>query len=146
MSRVLICREVNLDLVLGNTWWLDFGATTNISFSIKGCLNCQKPNEVERYIHVGNDNSVEVESIGHFRLLLCTKFYLDLKDTFVVLSFRRDLISVSYLDKSCYSCLFGNNIFKLYFNSYIVGTGLHMDRDNLYLLDTIASYGKLLNS
>ena len=45
---------------------------------------------------------MEVEAIGHFRLLLCNGFYLDLKDTFVVSSFRRNLILVSYLDKSGY--------------------------------------------
>ena len=51
---------------------------------------------------MGDDKSMEVEVIGHFRLLLCTGFYLDMKDTFVVLSFSRNLISFSYLDKSGY--------------------------------------------
>jgi len=56
---------------------------------------------------------VEVEAIWHFRLLLCTGFYLDLKDTFVMSSFTRNLISVSYLDKLGYSCSIGNNEFSL---------------------------------
>jgi len=51
---------------------------------------------------------MEVEVIGHFRLLLCIGFYLDLKDTFVVSSSRRNLVSFSYFDKLGYLCSFGN--------------------------------------
>lgn len=114
MSHGLVCSEVNLALVPENTWWLDSRATTNISVSMKDCLNYRKPNDVEIYIYMGNGKSVEVEVVGHFRLLMCTKFYLDLKGTFVVSSFRRNLISVSYLHKLgffvhletiCSSCL-----------------------------------------
>ena len=36
-------------------------------------------------------------------------------------------------------------MFKLSFNSNIVGTGSLMSHDNLYLLDTIATYGESLN-
>lgn len=110
---------------------------------MKGCLNYRKPNDVKRYIYVGDGKSVDVEAIGHFRLLMCTEFYLDLKDAFVVSSFRRNLISISYLDKSGYLCSFGNNI-KLSFNSNIVGTGSLMSHDNLYLLDTISTYDESL--
>ena len=42
---------------------------------------------------------VEVKAIRHFRLSLGTRFYLNLKDTFVVLSFRQNLVLVSLLDK-----------------------------------------------
>ena len=46
---------------------------------------------------------VEMEATRHFRLLLCIGFYLDLKDTFVVPSYGRNLISTSYLDIFGYS-------------------------------------------
>ena len=82
----------------------------------------------------------------HFRLLLCTGFYLDLKDTFVVPSFRRNLVSVSYLDKLGYLCSFGNNVFRLSFNLDIVRTSSLMVNDNLYLLDIVASYGEPFNA
>lgn len=36
-------------------------------------------------------------------------------------------------------------MFKLSFNSNIVGTGSLMDHDNLYLLDKIDTYGESLN-
>ena len=86
-----------------------------------------------------------MEAIGHFRLLLGTGSYLDLKYTFVVPSFRRNLISVSVLDKSGYSCSFGNNQFSLSFNLNIVGTSYLSTYDNLYLLDTIAYYNEILH-
>ena len=77
----------------------------------------------ERYIFVGDEKSVEVETIGHFKLLLGTGLYLNLKDTFIVPSFRQNLVSVSLLDKLVYQCSFGNSQFNLSLNSNIVGTG-----------------------
>jgi len=111
----------------------------------RGCLSYPKPIDYERWIYVGDGKSVEVEAIGHFRLLLCTGFYLDLKDTFVVLSFRQNLVSVSYFEKLGYLCSFGNNVFRLSFNLDIVGTGSLLANDNLYLLDIVASYGESFN-
>ena len=66
MFLTLVCSEVNLALVPGNTWWLDSGAT---SVSMQGCLSYRKPIDSERWIFVGDGKSVEVEVIGHFRLL-----------------------------------------------------------------------------
>ncbi|KAL4320124.1 hypothetical protein GQ457_18G006850 [Hibiscus cannabinus] len=68
----LVCSEVNLASVPRNTWWIDSGATTHISISMQGCLSYRKPSDGERNIFVGDGKSVEVEAIGHFRLLLGT--------------------------------------------------------------------------
>ena len=65
---------------------------------------------------------MEVEAIGHFRLLLKTGIYLDLKETFIVPSFRRNLVSIFVLDKLGYTCSLKNSQFSLYLNSNIVGT------------------------
>ena len=145
MFLTLVCSEVNLDSVPRNTWWLDFDATTNISVSMQGCLSYRKPIDYEICIFVGDGKSVEVEVTRHFRLLLCTGFYLDLKDTFVIPSFRRNLVLVSYLEKLGYLCSFGNNVFRLSFNSDIVGTDSLLVNDNLYLLDIVASYVEYFN-
>jgi len=69
---------------------------------------------------------VEVKVIEPFELLLCTDFYLDLNNTFVIVpSFRHNLVLVSYLDKlEICVCLFGNNEFRLSFNSNVVGISL----------------------
>ncbi|KAH6785841.1 hypothetical protein C2S51_038296 [Perilla frutescens var. frutescens] len=140
----LVCSEVNLASVPGNTWWLDSGATTH-SVSMQGCLSCRKPIDGERYIYVGDGKSVEVEAIEHFRLLLRTGFFLDLKDTFIVSSFRRNSVSISLLDKYGFSCSFENCQFSLSLNSNVVGTGSLSAYDNLYVLDIIVSYNESLH-
>ena len=86
----------------------------------------------------------KVEAIGTFRLLLKTGVYLDLKKTYIVPSFRRNLISIFVLDKSGYYCSFGNLKFRLSLNSNVIGTGSLFVHDNLYLLDTVASFYETL--
>ena len=63
---------------------------------------------------------------------------------FVVPSFRRNLVSISILDKYGYSCSFGNNKFSLFQNSNLVSTGSLSYVDNFYMLDTVASYHETL--
>ena len=140
----LVCSEVNLTSVPKHTWWIDSGITTHISVSMQGCLSCQKPNDGEKYIFVGDGKKVEVEAIGTFRLLLKSGTYLDLNETYVVPSFRRNLVSISILDKFGYTYSFGYNKFSLFQNSNLVGTGSLSYVDNLYMLDTVASYHETL--
>jgi len=90
---------------------------------MQGCLRYRRLSDVERYIFVGDEKSIEVEAIGHFRLLLGTGLYLDLKGTFIVPSFRQNLVYVSLLDKFGYHCSFRNNQLSLSLNSNVVGTG-----------------------
>ena len=88
---------------------------------------------------------MEVEAIGTSRLLLRTSFYLYLNETFVVLLFRRNLISISALDKFGYCYSFGNEKFSLFHNSNLVGTGSLSGYDNLYLLDAITYFNESLH-
>ena len=91
---------------------------------------------------MGDGKKDAVEAIGTFRLQLKTGFYLDLFETFVVPSFRWNLISISSLDKFGFSCSFGNNKVSLYQNSNMVGSGSLID--NLYMLDVVSSYNEIL--
>ena len=59
---------------------------------MQDCLSYQKSNDGERYIYVGDSKIVEVEVIEKFRLLPKTGFYLDSDETFIIPSFRRNLI------------------------------------------------------
>ena len=61
---------------------------------------------------------------------------------FVVSSFRWNLISISDLDKYGYSCSFGNRKFDLFHDSKLVGSGSLSSNNNLYMLDTIASFNE----
>ena len=141
----LVCSEVNLSTISRYSWWLDSGATSNISISEQGCLNLRKPTEAERYIYVGNIGKVEVEGIGKFRLLCRTGFYLYF-DALVVPSFRRNLISISYLDKNGFVCSFSNGNFSLFQNSKQVASGSLSSFDNLYFLDIDTSYQEALHT
>lgn len=70
---------------------------------------------------------------------------MDLTVTFVVLSFRQNLIFISALDKFGCHCLFGDCKFSLSLNSNIIGSGSLSSLDNLYMLDTIASFNETLH-
>ena len=140
----MVCSKVNLISVPRHMWWIDSGVTTHISVSMQGCLNYWKPNNGERYIYVGDDKKVEIETIGKFRLLLKTLFYLDLDETFIVPSFRQKLISIFVLDKAGYSCSFGSGKVCLFHDSKLVGSSSLSGDDNLYLMDTIASFNESL--
>ena len=87
---------------------------------------------------------MKVEAIGTFRLLLKTSIYLDLKETYVVLSFRWNLISISLLEKFGYYCSFGNSKFSLSLNSNVIGIVSLFVHGNLYLLYTVASFNETL--
>ena len=55
------------------------------------------------------------------------------------------MVSISALDKFGYSCSFGNSQFSLSLNSNIIGSGSLSFYDNLYLLDTVASFNETLH-
>ena len=97
------------------------------------------PTDSERYIYVGNDNKAAVKAIDLFRLQLDSGYTLDLEETFVVPSFRLNLIFVSCLDKYGYFCSFGNGMVSLYLNSSVIGIGSLTDK--LYKLNMKASNG-----
>ncbi|RVX07895.1 Retrovirus-related Pol polyprotein from transposon TNT 1-94 [Vitis vinifera] len=102
--------EINLAVVPTDTWWIDTGAITHISVTMQGCLRSRMPTDGERYIYVGNGNKATVKAIGLFILQLDSGCTLDLEETFVVPSFRQNLIFVSCLDKFGYCCSFGNGM------------------------------------
>ena len=113
---------------------------------MQDCLSYCKPIDTKRCIYVGDGQLLEIEAVNHFRLLLRIGYYLDLINTFVVLSFRWNLIFVFVLDKSSYSCSFEDNQFLLSINSNVIGTSLLIYYDNLYSLDTITSYQETLHA
>lgn len=137
-----VCFEINLVYVPKDTWWVDSGATTRISMSMQGCLWSHPPNDSKRFIYVGDGNKIAVEAIRTFRLLLKTDFQLDLIENFIAPSIRQNLISTSILDKSGYTCSFGNNKCSLSYDSNVVGYGSL--NDNIYMFDIKCPYNKIM--
>jgi len=62
----------------------------------------------------GNREKIPVKYVCSYRLILETKFYLDLLDTFYVPSISRNLVSLSKLHVVAYSFKFWNGCFSLY--------------------------------
>jgi hypothetical protein len=112
---------------------------------MQGCRSYRKPRYGERYIYVGDDNKVEVKVIRYFRLHMKTDLYLDLFETFIVTSFRQNLISIFALDKLGFSCSFGDENFGLYRHSNMVASDFLSVMNNIYTLDIIISYNETLN-
>jgi hypothetical protein len=73
-----------------------------------------------------------------------TRFYLDLYETFLVLSFRQNLISIYSLDKNDFSCKFESRKFNLFHESKLVSFGKMFDIDKFYALSNVACYNESL--
>ena len=99
----------------------------------KGFTSLRKPSDVESKIIMGDGARALVEDIGVVSLNLPSGHVLLLKDVVYVPSMRRNLISVSILDKCGYTFEFGNGKLVVYFNSIIVGSGVLYD--GLYMLN-----------
>ena len=69
---------------------------------------------------------------------LNSSFVLELNETFVVSSFRWNLVFVSILDKEGYFLLFGDRQCRL-FSKNFVGTSILSYMDNLYMLGIVNS-------
>ena len=80
---------------------------------IKGCLHCEKPRSEGKYAFTSNDTSARLEGIRTFRLLLNTGHFVDLMDTFIVPTFRRNVVSVTTLDRFGYTSTFKNIKFSI---------------------------------
>ncbi|RDY04242.1 hypothetical protein CR513_12073, partial [Mucuna pruriens] len=109
-----------------------------------GCIWSRPLSDDERFIFMGDDNKAAIEAIGTFILQLKIRFYLDFFETFVVPSFRWNLISISSLDKFGFSCSFRNNKFSLYQNLNVVGSSFLID--NLYVFDIVSSHNEILQT
>ena len=76
---------------------------------------------VKKYIEMRNQLKYEVIAIGTWKLVLDPLDMLYLHDTFYVFSIFRNLISLSKLDLEGHIFNFGNQSFRLYKNSFLVG-------------------------
>ena len=106
MLSAYVVFKSNLVNVPLDSWWLDNGAVVHVATSLQGIRNLRKPSEKESKLKVGSDIGIDVEHIEIVVLELDSSFKL----VFCVPSFRRNLISLSVLDKVGYSFTFANKI------------------------------------
>ena len=125
--NALVCFESNLVEVPHNTWWIDFGCTTHVSYTMQGFLTTQTIIPNENFIFIGNQVKVPIEAIGTYCLILYIEHHLDLFQTFYFPSISRNLISLSKLDIARYSFKFGNGCFSLFKQNLFIGYGILYD-------------------
>ena len=114
--------------------------------SVQGCLHCWKPRSEEKYVFTGSDTSSRVEGIETFRLLLNTGHFVDLIDTFVVPTFRCNLVSLYTLDKFGYTYTFRNRKFNISYVESVNGIESLLLDSNMYLLNFITSSNLILHT
>ena len=108
MLSAYVCFESNLVNVPLDSWWLDSGVTVHVATSLQGIRNLRKPSEKKSKLKVGSDIRIDVKHIGIVVLEFDYGFQLVLDNVFYVPSFKRNLISISVLDKAGYSFNFAN--------------------------------------
>ena len=87
----------------------------------------------EQCIYFGNKMRSHVEGVRTCRLVLSSGFVLELEKTFYILSFSRNLISISKLVPLGYSFQFSDKLFNLYYKFDIIENGT--SSDGLFSLD-----------
>ena len=78
-----------------NTWWIDSSSTIHVSNILQSKQNIRKIVGSELCIYSSSKMSSRVEAIATCSLVLSSIFIFELEKTFYVLSFSRNLISIS---------------------------------------------------
>ena len=75
---------------------------------------------------MGNGNKVLVKGIGMYHLVLDTRYYLDLFQTFYVFTFSYNLVSLTKLDVAGFVFKLSSGSFSIFKNKFI-GFGILCD-------------------
>ncbi|RVW81965.1 Retrovirus-related Pol polyprotein from transposon TNT 1-94 [Vitis vinifera] len=124
--------ETNIVDVHANSWWLDTGATIHVTNSLQEMTNRRKSSKHEECVYMGDGSKVKVEFFGMIKLKLIIESFLLLHNVAFIPSLRRNLISVSSLDRHGYSFHFGGGKVDIFCNSVLIGNGVLFG--NLYSL------------
>ncbi|KAF3654763.1 hypothetical protein FXO38_15007 [Capsicum annuum] len=95
--------ECNL-VVNTREWWMDSGATRHVCAN-KELFSSFAPSQVEEMIYIPNFATAKVEGTGKICLKMTSGKVLTLNNVLYVLELRRNLISVSLLDKNGFKCV-----------------------------------------
>ena len=123
-------------------WWLNSGATTHVSHSLKG-FTTRRAARPEEKLYLGTGDIIQVELVGTFRLILSSGHVLDLEETFYVPFLRRNLISISRLLSFGHHVIFRDFNCNVNIHGKFVGSALLVD--GLFRLTLDVSYEKFLS-
>ncbi|KAJ9675422.1 hypothetical protein PVL29_024372 [Vitis rotundifolia] len=124
--------ETNIVDVHANSWWLDIGATIHVTNSLQELINKRKSSKHKELVYMGDGSKVKVEFFGMIKLRLTTESFLLLQNVAYIPLLRRNLISVSILDRQRYTFHFGGGKVDIFCNSILIGNAILFG--NLYSL------------
>ena len=124
--------ETNIVDVHVNSWWLDIDATIHVTNSLQEMTNKRRSSKHEECVYMGDGSKVKVEFFGMIKLRLDTESFLLLQDVAYIPSLRRNLISISILDRQGYTFHFEGRKMDIFSNSVLIGNGVLFG--NLYSL------------
>ncbi|PHU05794.1 hypothetical protein BC332_26616 [Capsicum chinense] len=101
-----LCAMFSECNLVGNPreWWMDSGATRHVCAN-KELFSSFAPSQVEEMIYMPNSATAKVEGIGKVGLKMTSGKVLTLNNVLYVPELRRNLISVSLLDKNRFKCV-----------------------------------------
>ncbi|PHU17071.1 hypothetical protein BC332_12766 [Capsicum chinense] len=85
-------------------WWMDSGATRHVCAN-KELFSSFAPAQVKEMIYMANSTTAKVEATGKICLKMTSGKVLTLNNVLYVPELRRNLISVSLLDKNGFKCV-----------------------------------------
>ena len=124
-----------------DSWIVDSGATNHVCYSLWGFLERRKLNKNVINLCLGNGVLVSASAVGDISVNLDASRHLYLIDIYYVPQFKRNLISVSCLNKFEYSVTF-NKTFIISKDDKFVCKGtlenglFYLHRNISHLLDT----------
>ncbi|KAJ9696926.1 hypothetical protein PVL29_008922 [Vitis rotundifolia] len=124
--------ETNIVDVHANSWWLDTGATIHVTNSLQELINKRSLSKHEELVYMGDGSKVKVEFFDMIKLRLTTESFLLLQNVAYIPSLRRNLISVSILDRQGYTFHFEGGKVDIFCNSVLIGNAVLFG--NLYSL------------
>ncbi|KAL8116619.1 hypothetical protein AgCh_022965 [Apium graveolens] len=123
--------EVNLSI--STSWVFDTGCASHICINVQGLQRSRTLAKGEVDLRVGNGAKVAALVVGTYYLSMPSGLILELEDCFYVPVIRRNIISVSCLDKKGFSFTIKNNSCSFAFNDLTYGVARLFN--GLYVLD-----------
>ena len=144
ISQSLVTESFSVVLST-STWCVDTGATDHVCNSLQGFQETRRLSDGEIMVFMGNAAKVAAVAVRDVVLSFDNNRKLILRNCLYVLSFRKNLVSVSMLAKDGYSVSFGNTVvISKGKNSICHGTL----EGNLYIIDpkTLTVHNMVMNN
>lgn len=111
---VSVCFESNHIEMPNNTWWLDSGMTTHVSYVMQRFLSIQPISETEKFLFMGNRTKARIEGIRTYTLILDTEHFLNLEKCLYIPECARIIISIGKLYDLGFNIKFGSGVSSLF--------------------------------